>query len=304
MRRITEPLALMGAKFPGNPATLPITIIGGGLKSLEWHSPVASAQVKGALLLAGVTAGVPVTVSEPVRSRDHSERMLASFGYRIVVDRTQVRMEPTGRVVPFDLTVPGDPSSAAFLVGAALLGRQGTVRIAGVGLNSTRTGFLRVLERMGARVTLEDLSEMAGEPIGTILATAGPLRAAAIDALEVPSLVDEVPMLACLAARAEGESHFAGLSELRVKESDRLALIAENLRAIGVSASVSGDDLTVVGTDRPLAGRVRTAGDHRIAMAFGVLGWGQAVVIDDPACADVSFPGFHSALAAIAREVA
>ena len=304
MRRITQPLQRMGAQFPGDPATLPLGIIGGGLSALEWQSPVASAQVKGALLLAGVTGGVAVTVSEPVRSRDHTERMLASFGYTIVADQLHVRMEPTGLVVPFDLTVPGDPSSAAFLVGAALLGRQGTVRIAGVGLNPTRTGFLRVLERMGAQVTQHDPQEMAGEPTGTLVATAGGLQGATIDPTEVPSLIDEVPILACLAARATGESRFAGLGELRVKESDRLALIGENLRAVGVSAEVSGDTLTVVGTDRPLAGRVRTDGDHRIAMAFSVLGLGQAVEIDDPDCADVSFPGFAAALNNIARDVA
>jgi 3-phosphoshikimate 1-carboxyvinyltransferase len=304
MRRVTEPLALMGARFPGNPASLPLTIIGGSLAPLEWHSPVASAQVKGALLLAGVTAGVAVTVSEPTQSRDHTERMLAAFGFRITIDGTTIRFEPTGRVTPFEFTVPGDPSSAAFLAAAAILGRSGAVRIAGIGLNPTRTGFLRVLARMGRPIAEEGVQESGGEPVGDLVVQAGPLRATTVLASEVPALIDEVPILACLAARAEGESRFEGLAELRVKESDRLALLAENLRALGVEASVSGDDLTVVGTDRPLAGRVRTDGDHRIAMAFAVLGAGQPVVIDDPGCADVSFPGFAAAVEAVHQEVA
>lgn len=304
MRRVTEPLSLMGARFPGEPETLPLTIIGGALSGLEWHSPVASAQVKGALLLAGVTGGVPVSITEPFRSRDHTERMLAEFGYGITIDGATVRFEPSGRITPFELAVPGDPSSAAFLVAAALLGRSGSVRIAGVGLNPTRTGFLHVLRRMGARVTEEGAHLSGGEPIGDLIAESSSLRATTVAAEEVASLVDEVPILACLAARAEGESRFLGLGELRVKESDRLALLVENLRGIGVEASVSGDDLTVVGTDRPLAGPVRTAADHRIAMAFAVLGHGQEVVIDDQECVAVSFPGFDAALVSVCEEVA
>jgi 3-phosphoshikimate 1-carboxyvinyltransferase len=304
MRRVTEPLSQMGARFPGNPSTLPLTIIGGRLQGLEWESPVSSAQVKGALLFAGVAAGVPMTITEPVQSRDHTERILESFGYWVTITGTTIRFEPTGQVVPMEWVIPGDPSSAAFLVASALLGRSGTVRIGGVGLNPTRTGFLRVLERMGASITRENVRTVAGEPVGDLVASPARLSGTSVSPSEIPSLVDEVPILACLAARAEGESRFLGLSELRVKESDRLALLVENLTSIGVDASADGDDLTVRGTDRQLGGAVRTAGDHRIAMAFAVLGRGQAVVVDDPACAAVSFPGFDEALAAIEREVA
>jgi 3-phosphoshikimate 1-carboxyvinyltransferase len=293
----------MGASIAGNPETLPITISGGQLSPVAWRSPVASAQVKGALLLAGVTGRVPVTIIEPVRSRDHTERLLESFGFRCTSLDTTVTFEPTGRVLPFDLQVPGDPSSAAFLVAAAVLGRSGSVQLGRIGLNSTRTGFLRVLQRMGAHVDRQNEHFMGGEPVGDLIASAGPLRATTVTADEVPSLVDEVPILACLAARAEGESRFHGLSELRVKESDRLSLLVENLRGVGVQASADGDDLIVVGTDRTLSGAVRTCGDHRIAMAFAVLACGQQLVIDDPHCADVSFPGFAAALAAVEREV-
>lgn len=304
MRRVTAPLTAMGAVFPGDPATLPLSIIGGSLRPLEWHSPVASAQIKSAILLAGVTGEVPVTIVEPFPSRDHTERMLAAAGYRIETAGGAVRFEPTGELAPFEITIPGDPSSAAFLVAAALLGRGGSVRIAGVGLNPTRTGFLEVLRRMGARIHQDGLSEQSGEPMGDLVVEPGALRATTVVAAEVPSLIDEVPVLACLAARAEGESRFLGLAELRVKESDRLQLLATNLRAIGVVAEVSGDDLIVMGSDRPLQGRVITDGDHRIAMAFAVLGRGNRLTIDDPECAAVSFPGFAESLAAIEEETA
>ena len=302
MKRVTEPLGLMGARFEGDPDRLPLVMYGGPLKPLSWDSPVASAQVKSALLLAGVSGGVPVSVREPVRSRDHTERMLASFGYQLDIRDNTVRMEPTGNVTPFEITVPGDPSSAAFLVGAALLGSRGEATIIEVGLNPTRTGFLSVLARMGANIATSNLRTMAGEPIGDIAVKPSRLHAAAVTSEEVPSLVDEVPILACLAARAEGESRFDGLAELRHKESDRLALLAHNLRAIGVEAAAEGDSLVVVGTDRPLRGMVRTDGDHRIAMAFSVLARSGRIVIDDPECAAVSFPGFRAALTAIEEE--
>jgi 3-phosphoshikimate 1-carboxyvinyltransferase len=157
---------------------------------------------------------------------------------------------------------------------------------------------------MGAPVSRESVREIGGEPVGDLIVSPCLLRATTVHADEIPSLVDEVPVLACLAARAEGESRFLGLAELRVKESDRLALLVENLRSVGVEATADGDDLTVIGTDRPLSGPVRTAGDHRIAMAFTILGMGQDLVVDDPDCAAVSFPGFERALAAIQREVA
>lgn len=302
MRRVTEPLGLMGASFEGKGDTLPITMWGGALRSIEWESPVASAQVKGAILLAGAAGGVPVAVREPVTSRDHTERMLESFGFRYHQHEGWLIQEPTGWATPFELKVPGDPSSAAFLVAAALLGKQGSVRLEGVGLNPTRTGFLRVLGRMLAGVQEEEMGTAAGEPIGALEVSPARLRATIVSPEEVPSMIDEIPILACLAARAEGESRFDGLGELRHKESDRLELIAINLRTLGVEAEVSGDSLSVIGTDRPLRGKVVTRSDHRIAMAFAVLGIGQQVVIDNPDCAAVSFFGFDQALSAVVRE--
>lgn len=304
MRRVTEPLSCMGARFDAvDPDRLPLTVRGGALSSLEWRLPVSSAQIKGALLFAGLASSQPVSLYEPNgRSRDHSERLLRSFGYQVLEGPDGwIRFAPTGELRPFDVAVPGDPSSAAFLVGTALLAAGGSLRISGVGLNPTRTGFLRVLARMGANVTSENRSEQAGEPVGDLIASPTSLRATTVTAEEIPALIDEIPLLAVVASRAEGMTRFHEVGELRVKESDRLGLLAANLRAVGVEAAAGGDTLTVSGTDAPPAGRVRTEGDHRIAMAFAVLGTvtGAKIRVDNMECAAVSFPGFDATLRSI-----
>ncbi|HEU5049050.1 MAG TPA: 3-phosphoshikimate 1-carboxyvinyltransferase, partial [Gemmatimonadales bacterium] len=303
MRRITEPLGRMGARFaPETPSTLPFTVHGGTLRSLNWDLPVSSAQVKGSLLFAGLAGNVPVSLREPSGlSRDHTERLLRAFGYEVETRGGRIEFSPGGRVTPFDVAIPGDPSSAAFPVGAAILAEGGELAVAEVGVNPTRTGFLAVLERMGARVVIEGVEERFGEPVGTLRARPEGLRGTEVRSGEIPGLVDEVPLLAVLASRAHGETVFRDVGELRVKESDRLGLIAENLRAVGASAEVRGNDLHVAGSDAPPRGRVRTEGDHRIAMAFAVLGTlpGSRVRIDDLACAAVSFPGFEAMLRSI-----
>lgn len=306
MGRVTEPLTQMGAHFgPTAPARLPFAIRGGPLRPLEWRLQVSSAQVKGCLLFAGLAGGVPVSLLEPSgRSRDHTERLLRAFGYTVGEDAAGwIRFSPSGALAPFDLTVPGDPSSAAFLLGAALLAETGNLRVCRVGLNPTRTGFLRVLERMGARVTESPDGEICGEPLGDLAVEPGPLRATTVFAGEIPGLIDEVPVLAVLASRARGETRFHDVGELRVKESDRLGLLAANLRAIGSRAAVEGNVLVVEGGDAPPAGRVRTEADHRIAMAFATLRAvpGAKVHIDNMACADVSFPGFEATLRSVLR---
>lgn len=303
MRRITEPLSRMGARFaPETPATLPFTVHGGTLRPLNWDLPVSSAQVKGSLLFAGLAGNVPVSLREPSGlSRDHTERLLRAFGYEVETRGGRIEFSPGGRVTPFDVSIPGDPSSAAFPVGAAILAEGGELAVAEVGVNPTRTGFLAVLERMGARVVIEGVEERFGEPVGTLRARPEGLRGTEVRPGEIPGLVDEVPLLAVLASRAHGETVFRDVGELRVKESDRLGLIAENLRAVGASAEVRGNDLHVAGSDAPPRGRVRTEGDHRLAMAFAVLGTlpGSRVSIDDMACAAVSFPGFEAMLRSI-----
>jgi len=303
MRRVTDPLERMGARFTFKDRDgLPLTVRGGKLTALTYELPVSSAQLKSALLLAGVAGDVPLTVREPAgRSRDHTERMLRSFGYDIEDDGEWIRFTPTGQIVPAAYEIPGDPSSAAFLIGAALLAEGGQIRLRGVGLNPTRTGFLRVLTRMGATVTVEELHDAGGEPVGNLIAGRAQLHATDVAPGEIPGLIDEIPLLSVLASRAEGTTVFREVGELRVKESDRLALLASNLRAVGARAEARGNSLTVDGGIAPPVGRVVTAGDHRIAMAFAVLGTlpGAKVRVDNPACAAVSYPGFHDSLRAL-----
>jgi 3-phosphoshikimate 1-carboxyvinyltransferase len=304
MRRVTGPLALMGARVSERGGDgLPLTIRGGELRPLRYEMPVSSAQIKSCLLLAGMVGGVEVALREPHgRSRDHTERMLRAFDYAVAEEDGWLSFRPDGEIVPFDLQVPGDPSSAAFLVGAAVLAEAGELAITGVGLNPTRTGFLQVLQRMGAAIEVEELESRVGEPAGDLIVRPAALRATSVAATEVPALIDEIPILAVLASRAEGTTVFHEVGELRVKESDRLGLIAENLRAVGSRAEIVGDDLHVVGEQTPPHGPVRTAGDHRLAMAFKVLGTlpGARIRIDDLACAEVSFPDFPGTLRRIA----
>ncbi len=305
MRRVTSPLAAAGARIEelGEPDRLPMAVLGGGLHTIEHDAPRASAQVKSALLLAGVSGGVAVRVSEPHLSRDHTERMLAAMGARLRVvaqaGRPGVQLEPGATLRPLDITVPGDFSSAAFFLAHALLG-GGRIRIEGVGVNATRTGLLAVLQRMGGHVVIEAAREAGGEPVADIVSSPAILRSTQVGEAEVVRMIDEIPVLAVLAARAEGETRITGAEELRVKESDRIRALVENLRAVGVQAEELPDGLVVCGTDAPLRGRVQCHGDHRIAMAFGVLAAqrGNDIAVDDPAAASVSFPEFWAQLRA------
>ncbi|HET6231270.1 MAG TPA: 3-phosphoshikimate 1-carboxyvinyltransferase [Longimicrobiaceae bacterium] len=305
MRRITEPLARMGARFRelGQADRLPIEVTGGGLSSIDYESPKASAQVKSAVLLAGVGAGISVSVVEPVLSRDHTERMLRSLGVDVATVQAcggwRIAVAPSGDALPpLDLRVPRDPSSAAFFAALALLAGGGELRIPHVCANPTRTGFFRIAARMGASIEWTDEREEGGEPVADLVIRPSALRGVEVGAGEIPAAIDEVPVLAVLAARAQGETRITGAGELRVKESDRISAIVSNLRAIGVQAEELPDGLVVSGTDAPLRGRVATFHDHRIAMAFGVLGAlpGNALEIENPECADVSFPGFWDLL--------
>jgi 3-phosphoshikimate 1-carboxyvinyltransferase len=295
MRRIAKPLEAMGARFELPPhGGLPMTVHGGNLRDLEWTSEVASAQVKSALLLAGVVGGRHVVVSEPSRSRDHTERMLSARGIDVRVDGMRVTLTPGREMHALDVEVPSDPSSAAFFAGLAALATSGTLTLESVCMNDTRIGFLHTLRRMGADVSWDAPEAIGGEPIATVRVSPSALRGVRVGEAEVPSMIDELPLLACLAARAEGETEISGANELRVKESDRIAAVVANLRAVGADAEERPDGMVIRGSDRPLRGRVVTHGDHRLAMAFGVLGaaTGNAIEIDDPDCVDVSYPGF------------
>jgi 3-phosphoshikimate 1-carboxyvinyltransferase len=217
----------------------------------------------------------------------------------VTADGTKTSIAASNGLRALDTAVPGDPSSAAFFAVLAALARSGEIELPNVCANPGRTGAFRVLDRMGARIGWEDLRDDGGEPVATVVVAPRTLKATTIEPHEVPSLIDELPILACLAARSPGETRVTGAAELRVKESDRIAMIVTNLRAVGADAEELPDGFVVRGSDRPLAGRVITHGDHRIAMAFGVLcaATGGAISVDDPACVDVSYPAFWEDLA-------
>jgi 3-phosphoshikimate 1-carboxyvinyltransferase len=301
MRRVATPLAEMGARveFEGDRDGLPLTVHGGSLRALDWTLDTASAQVKSALLMAGITGRVAVVIREPAPTRDHSERMLRAQGAAIDVGGGIIVLDPPDKLEPLNITVPGDPSSAAFFACLAALSDAGTLTIRDVGLNPGRCGFIAVLKRMGARVDIVDRNEDGPEPLGDIVVRPVHLAGTRIDGDEIPSLIDELPALACVAARAHGETVIAGAAELRVKESDRIAAVVANLRNIGVDAEETPDGMRIRGTREPLAGTVHTHKDHRLAMAFGVLGaTAQAdLSIEDPDCVAVSYPDFWRDLA-------
>ena len=265
---------------------------------------MASAQVKSAILLAGLTARVPVTIKEPARSRDHTERLfrflgldVRSVGLKVVLEAPA---ETWQRTSTLELDVPGDPSSSAFLLAAATLAGMRELLVEQVCINPTRTGYFDVLSRMGVKVDVENESERGGEPVADLVIHPATLKGTEVRSEEIPGLIDEVPVLAMLAARATGETVFRSVGELKVKESNRLDSIAENLQRIGAQSEVSGDDLYVCGSDHPLSGRVETAGDHRIAMAFSVLAMAPRVQLEfsETASPGVSYPGFFGDLQA------
>ncbi len=312
MDRVVYPLQAMGARitYNGHDQCLPIEIearASGELRVLRYRARISSDQVKSALVLAAVGAGVEFEMWEPGRSRDHTERLLAHLGVPLSFgpdgEGAHLKLDKRGRasLQPMNVRIPGDPSSAAFLLGAALLGGR-TLSVEGLLLNPTRTGFLEVLEQMGAEVEIEIRDDWAGEPVGSVSVVPGPLHGVRIEAAQIPGLVDEIPLLAVLAARAHGETVISGAGELRLKESDRIAALVDNLKAIGGTVQEMPDGLIISGNPGLVPrGSVRTRGDHRIAMAFGAISAapGSQVEYDDPACVAVSYPTFWDDCAAV-----
>jgi 3-phosphoshikimate 1-carboxyvinyltransferase len=300
MGRVARPLETMGARIVLPPhGGLPMTIHGGSLHDITWNSEVASAQVKSAILLAGLVSGACARVIESNKTRDHTERMLEARGAAVHVDDDGVTIGAHSSLQSLDAAVPGDPSSAAFFAGLAAIADAGELRLAGVCVNATRIGFMEQLRRMGATILEEERRLEGGEWVADLMVTPGALRGGSVAERDVPSMVDELPLLACLATRATGETVITGASELRVKESDRIAATVANLRAIGATAEELPDGMRIQGSAGPLRGRVVTHGDHRLAMAFGILGAaaGNSIEIDDPDCVTVSYPGFWRDLA-------
>jgi len=302
MERVAAPLRAMGARVETTGGRPPLSVEGGPLRGIEHRPEVASAQVKTAVLLAGVQARGRTTVVEPAATRDHTERLLPCFGVPVTREGLAVSVEGPAPLAPFDMDVPGDPSSAAFLVVAALVLPDARVVIEDVLLNPGRTAFLDVLARMGGDARAAVFRD-GPEPVGRIEAGSSALRATAIRAHETAALIDELPVLAVAAAFASGRTTIEGAAELRAKESDRIAAIAEGLRRMGAPVEERPDGLVIEGRAHLRGAAVRSHGDHRIAMALAVaaLGAEGGTSIEDAECADVSFPGFFDLLERLAR---
>ena len=304
MERIAEPLRRMGVRIETTEGRAPLTIEGGPVQPLTYELPVASAQVKSAILLAGLFADEgETTVAEPLPTRDHTESMLAAAGVRVARRSGSATVWPAERLELPELEIPGDFSSAApFLVGATLLaGSQLTIH--GVNLNPRRTGLLDVLKRMGANVTVFNRRRIAGEPAGDLDVRPAQLVGTEVTAAEVPLLVDELPLFALLAAHARGDSVLSGAAELRAKETDRIEAVVDGLRRIGAHIKATEDGFVVRGVPARLrGGTIESRGDHRIAILAAVAGSisREGVSIEDADSASVSFPDFYEVLETLA----
>lgn len=303
MARVMDPLKKMGARISGrnNDRYPPIAISGGKLRAVDYQMPVASAQVKSCLILAGLYADGVTSITEPRKSRDHTERMLRSMGAAIEIEGLTVKVTGHGswdrgrELAPVDITVPGDFSSAAFFMVAALVVGNSDITIKGVGINPTRTGLMGALKKMGAQAELINVRDVSGEPVADIHCRSGSvLKAVRITEEQIPSLIDEFPILCIAASLAEGTTTIRGAEELRVKESDRIKAMASELRKIGVEVEEYPDGLSIKGVERLKGAEVESHGDHRIAMAMAVAGLAAEgeTVINGASAVDISFPGF------------
>lgn len=307
MGRVTEPLSAMGAQVggPNGKDRLPLTIQGGALRGIRYALPVPSAQVKSALLLAGLFAQGPTTVVEPAVTRDHTERILKRFGADLAVEGTAVTVRPGTELKGQDLRVPGDISSAAFFLAAAAIVPDSRVTVSGVGLNPTRTGFLELLKRMGAKIemTCHDAVHEEWEPTGNVSVSFSPLAGIVVEKPFIPAVIDELPIFLTVATQAKGQTVVRGAGELRVKETDRIRSMVSGLTALGAKIRSEGETITVEGPT-PLKGAgVDSLGDHRTAMALGVAGLAAQgpTTVRGSEWVEISFPGFFETLKGLAR---
>jgi 3-phosphoshikimate 1-carboxyvinyltransferase len=303
MQRVTKPLSLMGATIHGRGGGnyAPLAIVGGELEGIDYTSEVASAQVKSAILLAGLSARGKTTVSEPVRSRDHTERMLRAFGAEVTVDGNRVGVTGGDTLHGCEVSVPGDISSAAFLIVAALITSDSDLLIRGVGINPTRSGSIDLLRRMGGEIEYLNERESSAEPVADIRVKSSRLHGIDIGPGDIPGAIDEFPIISVAAAVAEGTTTIKGASELRVKESDRIATMVKGLRAVGVKVEELPDGMVIEGGSLTGA-TVESYGDHRIAMAMliaGLVAEGGVEVVGT-GCIRTSFPGFMELLKGVA----
>jgi len=305
MSRVIKPLSMMGASIEANDGRPPLHIEGGqSLGGLVYRLPVASAQVKSAILLAGLYADGEIAVIEPAVTRDHTERMLRSMGASLDKGETQIIMQGGQALAGTDIMVPADLSSAAFIILAAIIAENAEVTIADVGVNQTRTGAIDILKDMGADITIENVRLFGEEPVADLTIRSSRLSGIAVDPAKVSLAIDEFPVLFVAAACAEGKTTFSGIAELRVKESDRIAAMAEGLRALSVPVDET-DDGAVIHGGKLYGGTVNSHGDHRIAMSFAVAGtvaeW--AVQVEDTDAVATSFPGFVECMRSLGVDI-
>lgn len=301
MRRVIAPLQQMGAQVRATNDRAPLYFAPAELHGMTYAMPVASAQVKSCILLAGLYADAPTTVIEPGPARDHTERMLQAMGAQIAVDGPQVTVTPGGTLRPFDMAIPGDMSSAAFVIVAALLAGEGVVRITNIGVNPTRTGILDILTAMGAAVAQDNIHDEGGEPVAEIAVRRASLRGVDVGGELIVRAIDEFPALMVAATQASGVTTVRDAAELRVKETDRIAVMATELRKMGADIEERPDGFRVTGPQHLRGAVVQGHDDHRVAMALAVAGLvaqGETV-IEDAACVNDSFPGFVETLAAL-----
>jgi 3-phosphoshikimate 1-carboxyvinyltransferase len=299
----------MGADIAARDGRLPpLTVVGAQLRGITYELPVASAQIKSAVALAALNANGPTTIVEPAPSRDHTERMLAAAGVTVRRDGAAVTIEPAEDLALDALTVPGDPSSAAFAIAAALIVPGSELTIRGTSMNWTRTGFVRIAQRMGGRIEGEletDPGEAIphGDPVGDLRVAASELTATVVEAAEVPLAIDELPLVALLGCFAEGETVVRGAQELRVKETDRIATVVEGLERLGADIEATEDGFVVRGTGGLPGGTIASHGDHRLAMLGAIAGLASrdGVVVDGMDAAAVSYPEFAADIGSVAK---
>ena len=306
MKRVTDPLRLMGCNIEGKDDAnyTPIKIYGGDLKAIDYHMPVASAQVKSALILASLYANDTSFIYEKVKSRNHTEIMLKSFGADINVENLKISVNPVNELFSQDIYVPGDISSAAFIIVSALITKGSEVIIKNVGLNETRTGIIDVVKNMNGNIEIINERLVSGELVGDLLVRyTKDLCATTIDKAIIPRLIDEIPVIAVLATQAEGTTIIKDAQELKVKESNRIKSMVENLKILGADIEELEDGMIIKGKSKLNGGKIKTFKDHRIAMAFSTLNLisDEKIKLDDEDCINVSFPGYFDLIKSLTK---
>jgi 3-phosphoshikimate 1-carboxyvinyltransferase len=304
MQRIIVPLSEMGAEISAKEGGYPpLKIKGGGLRPIQYNSPVASAQVKSAVLLAGLYCDGVTTVTEPAKSRDHTERMLTARGVEVKMNGPEVSVRGIAALAPSDITVPGDLSSAAFFIVAGLTVPDSEILVRNTGINPTRSGLIDILKKMGADIQLENQRKVSGEPVADIVVKYSSLRGIDVDGRAVLESIDEFPVICIAASSAEGTTRITGAGELRVKESDRIAAMASELSKLGVAVEEREDGLVIEGREKFQPATVQSHGDHRVAMSLAVAGLSteRKITVSDTACINTSFPRFMKMLDGLRR---